>query len=76
VHALQENGFAAEKLSRMYRPGADLNIPLLGIDRGAARKFRFMAHHDQSRLVRETVAIEGTADIEMVQQRLTQSDIR
>jgi hypothetical protein len=72
VHALQANGIAAEKISATYMPGADLNIPLLGIDRGAARKFRFVAHHDQSRLVRETIAIEGAADIDPHQRRMGQ----
>jgi hypothetical protein len=33
VHTLQDNGIAAEKVSRMYRPGADISMPLLGVDR-------------------------------------------
>jgi Holliday junction resolvase len=33
VRLLQEHGFAAEKISGMYKPGSDLSIPLLGVDR-------------------------------------------
>jgi Holliday junction resolvase len=33
VHLLQGAGFAAEKISRMYKRGPDLSVPLLGIDR-------------------------------------------
>jgi Holliday junction resolvase len=32
VRYLQERGFAAEKVSGMYRPGADLSVPLLNRD--------------------------------------------
>jgi hypothetical protein len=37
---LQAKGIAAEKISGMYRPGADLNLPLLGADRGVEVKCR------------------------------------
>jgi Holliday junction resolvase len=40
VHALQEQGIAAEKVSRMYKPGADLSVPVLGIDRNIEVKSR------------------------------------
>jgi hypothetical protein len=33
VRFLQDHGFAAEKISRMYRRGPDLTMPLLGADR-------------------------------------------
>jgi hypothetical protein len=33
VHALQDNGLAAEKISGMYKSGADISVPVLGIDR-------------------------------------------
>ena len=29
---LQEQGIAATKISGMYKPGADINVPLLGVD--------------------------------------------
>jgi hypothetical protein len=32
VRFLQERGFAAEKISGMYRPGADISVPVLGRD--------------------------------------------
>jgi hypothetical protein len=32
VRLLQDRGFAAEKVSRMYKPGEDLSVPLLGRD--------------------------------------------
>jgi hypothetical protein len=32
VHLLQSHGFAAEKISGLYKPGADLSVPLLGRD--------------------------------------------
>jgi hypothetical protein len=35
VHELQEQGFAAEKISGMYRPGHDITVPLLGVDRAS-----------------------------------------
>jgi len=37
---LQSKGFAAEKVSRMYRPGADLILSLLGVDRTVEIKVR------------------------------------
>jgi hypothetical protein len=40
VRSLQERGFAAEKISGMYRPGADLSVPLLGVDRTVEIKCR------------------------------------
>jgi Holliday junction resolvase len=40
VRALQERGFAAEKVSGMYKPGADLSVPLLGADRRVEVKCR------------------------------------
>ena len=32
AHKLQNEGFAAEKVSRAYTPGHDLSVPLLGRD--------------------------------------------
>lgn len=40
VRLLQERGFAAEKVSGMYRPGPDLSVPLFGIDRRVEVKCR------------------------------------
>jgi hypothetical protein len=40
VHLLQSHGFAGEKISRMYKPGADLSVPLLGVDRLVEVKVR------------------------------------
>lgn len=40
VRLLQEHGFAAEKVSRMYKPGPDLSVPLLGVDRRVEVKSR------------------------------------
>jgi hypothetical protein len=40
VHTLQDAGIAGEKVSRMYRPGADLSVPLLGVDRDVEVKSR------------------------------------
>jgi hypothetical protein len=40
VHRLQDAGFAAEKISRMYKRGPDLSVPLLGIDRSIEIKIR------------------------------------
>jgi Holliday junction resolvase len=40
VHLLQERGFAAEKISGMYKPGCDLSIPLLGVDHKTEVKCR------------------------------------
>jgi hypothetical protein len=37
---LQDRGFAAEKISRMYRRGPDLTVPLLGTDRTVEIKIR------------------------------------
>ena len=37
---LQAKGFAAEKISRMYRPGEDLTLSLLGADRAIEVKVR------------------------------------
>ena len=40
MRLLQERGFAAEKISGMYKPGSDLSVPLLGIDRNVEIKVR------------------------------------
>jgi hypothetical protein len=40
VHLLQAAGFAAEKISRMYKRGPDLSVPLLGVDRDVEVKVR------------------------------------
>jgi hypothetical protein len=40
VRLLQAQGFAAEKISGMYRAGADISVPLLGIDRDVEVKCR------------------------------------
>jgi Holliday junction resolvase len=40
VHRLQGAGFAAEKISGMYKPGPDLTVPLLGVDRRVEVKSR------------------------------------
>jgi Holliday junction resolvase len=47
VHFLQDRGFAAEKISGMYKHGPDLSVPLLGIDRRVEVKVR---SHDFQRL--------------------------
>jgi Holliday junction resolvase len=40
VRFLQERGFAAEKISGLYVPGADLSVPVLGVDRRVEVKAR------------------------------------
>jgi hypothetical protein len=40
VKLLQAKGFAAEKVSAMYRAGPDLSVPLLGVDRDVEVKVR------------------------------------
>jgi Holliday junction resolvase len=40
VRLLQEAGFAAEKISGMYKPGSDISVPLLGVDRKTEVKCR------------------------------------
>jgi hypothetical protein len=40
THRLQAAGFAAEKISRMYQPGHDVNWSLLGVDRRVEVKCR------------------------------------
>ena len=40
VRFLQERGFAAKKISGMYKPGADISVPLLGCDRRVEVKVR------------------------------------
>jgi hypothetical protein len=40
AHRFQDEGFAAEKISGMYRPGPDITVPLLGIDRAVEVKSR------------------------------------
>ncbi len=40
VRLLQERGIVAEKISGMYKPGADLRLPLLGADRAVEVKCR------------------------------------
>jgi hypothetical protein len=40
VRLLQDRGFAAEKISRMYKRGPDLSMPLFGVDRRIEVKCR------------------------------------
>jgi Holliday junction resolvase len=40
VRFLQERGFAAEKVSGLYKPGHDVSVPLLGVDRRIEVKCR------------------------------------
>jgi len=40
VKILQDRGFAAEKVSRMYQPGEDISVPLLGFDKRVEVKAR------------------------------------
>jgi Holliday junction resolvase len=40
VKALQAQGFMATKISGMYKPGADISMPLLGTDRAVEVKCR------------------------------------
>jgi Holliday junction resolvase len=40
VRALQDRGIAAEKISGLYKRGADLSVPVLGIDRAVEVKSR------------------------------------
>jgi hypothetical protein len=40
VRLLQAQGVVAEKISGMYKPGADLRVPLLAIDRAVEVKCR------------------------------------
>jgi hypothetical protein len=40
VRLLQDQGIAAEKISGMYKPGADLSVPVLGVDRAVEVKCR------------------------------------
>jgi hypothetical protein len=40
VRLLQAEGIATEKISAMYRPGADLSLPLLGANRNVEVKCR------------------------------------
>jgi hypothetical protein len=40
VRFLQDRGFAAEKISGMYKPGADISVPHLGRDRRVEVKVR------------------------------------
>jgi Holliday junction resolvase len=40
VRLLQEQGIAATKISGMYKPGADISMPLLGSDRTVEVKCR------------------------------------
>jgi hypothetical protein len=49
VRLLQGRGFAAEKVSGMYKAGPDLSVPLLGIDRKVEVKIRA---HDFGKLYR------------------------
>jgi hypothetical protein len=37
---LQAQGIAAEKISGTYKPGADINMPLLGVDHAVEVKCR------------------------------------
>jgi hypothetical protein len=38
VRLLQAQGIAATKISGLYKPGADINVPLLGVDRAVEVK--------------------------------------
>jgi hypothetical protein len=40
VKFLQAEGFAAEKISGLYKPGPDLSVPLLGRDMAVEVKIR------------------------------------
>ncbi len=40
VRLLQGQGITAEKISGMYKPGADLRVPLLAVDRAIEVKCR------------------------------------
>jgi Holliday junction resolvase len=40
VRALQDRGIAAEKISGLYVPGADLSVPVLSVDRRVEVKAR------------------------------------
>jgi Holliday junction resolvase len=40
VRLLQEQGIAATKISGLHRPGADISVPLLGVDRAVEVKCR------------------------------------
>ena len=40
VRLLQRQGIVAEKISGMYKPGADLCVPLLAVDRAVEVKCR------------------------------------
>jgi hypothetical protein len=40
VRALQGQGIAATKISRAWSPGADLRVPVLGVDRAVEVKCR------------------------------------
>jgi hypothetical protein len=40
VRLLQDQGIAAEKISGMYKPGADLSLAVLGVDRAVEVKCR------------------------------------
>jgi hypothetical protein len=40
VRLLQGQGIVAEKISGMYKPGADLRVPLLAVDRAVEVKCR------------------------------------
>ncbi len=40
VKILQEKGFGAEKVSRMYGPDEDLSVPFLNVDRTIEVKWR------------------------------------
>ena len=40
MRLLQGQGFVAEKISGMYKPGADLRVPLLAVDRTVEVKCR------------------------------------
>jgi Holliday junction resolvase len=40
VRALQDRGIAGKKISGLYKPGADLSIPVLGVDRATEVKCR------------------------------------
>jgi hypothetical protein len=40
VKDFADQGIAAEKISGMYKPGADLSVPVLGVDRAVEVKCR------------------------------------
>jgi N6-adenosine-specific RNA methylase IME4 len=62
VHALQNEGFAAEKISGMYKPGADISVPLLGVDRAVEVKSRSTGFAQLYRWLQDRDALVIRAD--------------